>query len=99
MFAYLFVTSLPCLQTGTLTEDGLDMWGIVPCTNGILGEAETNIPKLENHPLFEGMLVCHSLTLIDNKLCGDPLDAKVRHVVRSVCFAITRYNLLDIADV
>ncbi|XP_019699180.2 probable cation-transporting ATPase 13A3 isoform X2 [Harpegnathos saltator] len=64
-------------KTGTLTEDGLDMWGIVPCTNGIFGEAETDIPKLQNHPLFEGMLVCHSLTLIDDKLCGDPLDAKM----------------------
>ncbi|XP_014472469.1 PREDICTED: probable cation-transporting ATPase 13A3 isoform X2 [Dinoponera quadriceps] len=64
-------------KTGTLTEDGLDMWGIVPCTNSILDEAETDIPKLENHPLFEGMLVCHSLTLINDKLCGDPLDAKM----------------------
>ncbi|XP_032669057.1 probable cation-transporting ATPase 13A3 [Odontomachus brunneus] len=64
-------------KTGTLTEDGLDMWGIVPCTNGILGEPETDVLKLENHPLFEGMLVCHSLTLIDDKLCGDPLDIKM----------------------
>ena len=50
------------------------MWGIVPCTNGILGESERIIPKLNDHPLFEGMLVCHSLTLIDGELCGDPLD-------------------------
>lgn len=53
------------------------MWGIVPCTNGILGESERIIPKLNDHPLFEGMLVCHSLTLIDGELCGDPLDVKV----------------------
>ncbi|CAK9816814.1 Polyamine-transporting ATPase 13A3 [Anthophora quadrimaculata] len=64
-------------KTGTLTEDGLDMWGIVPCTNSVLGESERNIPKLNDHPLFEGMLVCHSLTLIDGKLCGDPLDVKM----------------------
>lgn len=64
-------------KTGTLTEDGLDMWGIVPCTNGILGESERIIPKLNDHPLFEGMLVCHSLTLIDGELCGDPLDVKM----------------------
>jgi len=66
------------LQTGTLTEDGLDMWGIVACTNGIFAEAETDISKFKDHPLFEGMLVCHSLTLINGELCGDPLDAKVR---------------------
>ncbi|XP_033366178.1 probable cation-transporting ATPase 13A3 [Bombus vosnesenskii] len=72
--------SINCIcfdKTGTLTEDGLDMWGIVPCTNGVLGEAERSIPKLNNHLLFEGMLVCHSLTLINGTLCGDPLDVKM----------------------
>lgn len=67
-------------QTGTLTEDGLDMWGAVACTNGVLAEAETDISKLKDHPLFEGMLVCHSLTFIDGELYGDPLDAKVKYV-------------------
>jgi hypothetical protein len=57
----------------------MDMWGVVSCTNGILAEAETDISKLKDHPLFEGMLVCHNLTLIDGELCGDPLDAKVRY--------------------
>ncbi|KZC11791.1 putative cation-transporting ATPase 13A3 [Dufourea novaeangliae] len=64
-------------KTGTLTEDGLDMWGIVPCANAVLGESERTVTKLKNHPLFEGMLVCHSLTLIDDQLCGDPLDVKM----------------------
>lgn len=67
-------------KTGTLTEDGLDMWGVVPCTNGVLDEAETDISKLSDHPLFEGMLVCHSLTLINGELCGDPLDVKVKNI-------------------
>lgn len=64
-------------QTGTLTEDGLDMMGIVPVIDGSLPDAERNVQSMNNHPLFEGMLVCHSLTLIDNELCGDPLDIKV----------------------
>ncbi|RLU15384.1 hypothetical protein DMN91_012378, partial [Ooceraea biroi] len=64
-------------KTGTLTEDGLDMWGVVPCANGEFDDAKTDIPELKDHPLFEGMLVCHSLTLIDGELCGDPLDAKM----------------------
>ncbi|KAL0122241.1 hypothetical protein PUN28_007172 [Cardiocondyla obscurior] len=75
-------------KTGTLTEDGLDMWGVVACTNGSLSETETNIPKLKDHPLFEGMLVCHSLTLIDGKLCGDPLDVKM--------FESTKWILKDL---
>ncbi|XP_026671693.1 probable cation-transporting ATPase 13A3 isoform X2 [Ceratina calcarata] len=64
-------------KTGTLTEDGLDMWGIVPCMNGVLGKSVKTIPNVSDHPLFEGMLVCHSLTLIDGELCGDPLDVKM----------------------
>jgi len=55
------------------------MWGVVPCTEGEFDDAKTDIPKLKDHPLFEGMLVCHSLTLIDGELCGDPLDAKARY--------------------
>lgn len=57
------------------------MWGVVACTNGIFAKAETDISKLKDHPLFEGMLVCHSLTLIDGELCGDPLDAKVNYTL------------------
>lgn len=53
------------------------MWGVVACRNGVFADAETDISKLKDHPLFEGMLVCHSLTLIDGEICGDPLDAKV----------------------
>lgn len=74
-------------KTGTLTEDGLDMWGAVACTNGVLAEAETDISKLKDHPLFEGMLVCHSLTFIDGELYGDPLDAKM--------FESTKWILTD----
>ncbi|EGI70387.1 Putative cation-transporting ATPase 13A3 [Acromyrmex echinatior] len=74
-------------KTGTLTEDELDMWGAVACTNGVLAEVQTDISKLKDHPLFEGMLVCHSLTLIDGKICGDPLDAKM--------FESTKWMLKD----
>ncbi|KYM79315.1 putative cation-transporting ATPase 13A3, partial [Atta colombica] len=74
-------------KTGTLTEDELDMWGAVACTNGVLAEVQADISKLEDHPLFEGMLVCHSLTLIDGEICGDPLDAKM--------FESTKWMLKD----
>ncbi|XP_011865400.1 PREDICTED: probable cation-transporting ATPase 13A3 [Vollenhovia emeryi] len=84
-------------KTGTLTENGLDMWGVVPCTNGVLAEAETDIPKLKGHALFEGMLVCHSLTLIDGELCGDPLDAKMFESTKwilkdSDCTHVNKYD-------
>ncbi|XP_072945852.1 polyamine-transporting ATPase 13A3 isoform X2 [Epargyreus clarus] len=77
--------SLDCIcfdKTGTLTEDGLDMWGVVAASSatqpprlaGALRE-----PRLMNdlHELKIGMAVCHSLTLLDGQLAGDPLDLKM----------------------
>ncbi|ELU12635.1 hypothetical protein CAPTEDRAFT_90245 [Capitella teleta] len=62
-------------KTGTLTEEGLDLWGIVPVKNSEFNAPETdpkNIPQTDH--LQIGMAVCHSLTLIDGEISGDPLD-------------------------
>lgn len=64
-------------KTGTLTEDGLDMWGVVPAINGILREAMKDLKSLEEEDLVQGMATCHSLTIIDGELVGDPLDVKM----------------------
>ncbi|XP_063923863.1 polyamine-transporting ATPase 13A3-like [Zophobas morio] len=65
-------------KTGTLTEDGLDMWGVVPVVNK---QIEKPIKDIHNQTkdflICRGMLTCHSLTLIDSKLSGDPLDIKM----------------------
>ena len=38
----------------------------------------TDVNKLdEDSPLLHGMVSCHSLTLIKDKIEGDPLDVKV----------------------
>jgi magnesium-transporting ATPase (P-type) len=66
------------VQTGTLTEDGLDMWGVVPIEDHRIEKPIKDINTMaKDSLLFQGMLTCHSLTLIDNELCGDPLDIKV----------------------
>lgn len=66
------------IQTGTLTEDGLDMWGVVP-------KSSTNqfqIPLKDvkrlpyDHFLF-GMVTCHSITVMNGMMMGDPLDLKM----------------------
>lgn len=66
------------MQTGTLTEDGLDMMGVVVHEDNKLSQLEKDVTTLENTRIFKGMLVCHSLTIIDDELSGDPLDVKVR---------------------
>ncbi|XP_063897760.1 polyamine-transporting ATPase 13A3 [Helicoverpa armigera] len=77
--------SIDCVcfdKTGTLTEDGLDMWGIVAVSGATspprLGRPQRDPRQLnELHPLKMGMATCHSLTLLDGELAGDPLDLKM----------------------
>ncbi|CAH0697574.1 unnamed protein product [Spodoptera exigua] len=77
--------SLDCVcfdKTGTLTEDGLDMWGVVAVSGASkpprLGRPQRDPRQLnELHPLKLGMATCHSLTLLDDELAGDPLDLKM----------------------
>jgi cation-transporting ATPase 13A3/4/5 len=73
------------LQTGTLTEEGLDLWGVLPAAQGSFQTAIRDFPpKLaattNPHKIDElifAMASAHSLTLIDGRLAGDPLDLKV----------------------
>ncbi|XP_056008608.1 polyamine-transporting ATPase 13A3-like isoform X2 [Ostrea edulis] len=61
-------------KTGTLTEDGLDMWGVLPIEDqGFCGAVE-DPSRLEVGPFITCMATCHSLTMIDGELSGDPLD-------------------------
>lgn len=66
------------LQTGTLTEDGLDMWGVVPVTTSKFLPCFRNVTTMPtDHLLMSAMVTCHSITSIDGKLSGDPLDLKM----------------------
>lgn len=54
------------------------MWGVVPVENGVIQNAVKDLQLIDPGSLFvKGMSTCHSLTLIDNILVGDPLDVKV----------------------
>lgn len=54
------------------------MWGVVPVENRKIEKPIKEVKTMNsNSLLFRGMLTCHSLTLVDNDLCGDPLDVKV----------------------
>ncbi|XP_064929718.1 probable cation-transporting ATPase 13A4 isoform X5 [Columba livia] len=65
--------------TGTLTEDGLDLWGLLPSErNGFQDvhsfPADRSLPW---GPVFRAMAVCHSLIVWEGKIQGDPLDVKM----------------------
>ncbi|XP_078615049.1 polyamine-transporting ATPase 13A3-like isoform X2 [Branchiostoma floridae x Branchiostoma japonicum] len=67
-------TKLVCFdKTGTLTEDGLDLWGVVPADMSVV----KNAADLPRGALLAAMASCHSLTLIEGEMTGDPLDLKM----------------------
>ncbi|CAH8511910.1 unnamed protein product [Schistosoma rodhaini] len=82
------VINVACFdKTGTLTEDGLDMWGIIPYEDGLFRDPKLEPSELDNGPLMECLATCHSLTLIEGVLAGDPLDLKM--------FQSTKWELIE----
>ncbi|XP_033006828.1 probable cation-transporting ATPase 13A5 [Lacerta agilis] len=66
-------------KTGTLTEDGLDLWGAVPCQKRsfqAVHSFSSGCP-LPWGPICRAMATCHSLLVLDGKIQGDPLDIKM----------------------
>jgi len=64
-------------KTGTLTEEGLDMWGVVPVQDSSIKPAVREVGTLPPSHFLRGLASCHSLTIIEGQLSGDPLDLKV----------------------
>ena len=73
--------SIDCVcfdKTGTLTEDGLDMYGVVP--KSAANTLQIPLKQIERLPfdhLLYGMVTCHSITLMNGEMKGDPLDLKM----------------------
>ncbi|XP_069753130.1 polyamine-transporting ATPase 13A3 isoform X2 [Narcine bancroftii] len=66
-------------KTGTLTEEGLNIWGIQRMEDNSFLPSEHNICRegLVKSQFVACMATCHTLTKIDGKLSGDPLDLKI----------------------
>lgn len=64
------------LQTGTLTEEGLNLWGVLPSEDSKFHADPVQDPSLlpVESPFIAAMATCHSLTFIGGELTGDPLD-------------------------
>ncbi|XP_070560525.1 polyamine-transporting ATPase 13A3-like isoform X2 [Ptychodera flava] len=73
-------------KTGTLTEDHLQLLGVAPITNGSFVLIE-DPSKLPDGPVLHSMVTCHSLTVIDGELKGDPLDLQM--------FEATKWHLKE----
>lgn len=74
--------SIDCVcfdKTGTLTEDGLDLLCVVPVKNGAFSRRVTEVDTaMSDYDTFlYGLVCCHSLTIIEKQITGDPLDLKM----------------------
>ncbi|KAK4303561.1 hypothetical protein Pmani_024421 [Petrolisthes manimaculis] len=65
-------------KTGTLTEEDLRLAGVVPVWNGEVGTPQEDLPNMHpEQPLIKALATCHSLTVINGALMGNPLDVKI----------------------
>ncbi|XP_054624927.1 polyamine-transporting ATPase 13A3-like isoform X2 [Dunckerocampus dactyliophorus] len=73
-------------KTGTLTEDSLNLCCVQRAEVGIFSPPETEVAteSLVKTSFVACMATCHSLTTIEDKLCGDPLDLRVFSATGSV---------------
>lgn len=74
-------------KTGTLTEDGLNMHSVVTSDNGKFSGEYHELSKMDNDNVTVAMAACHSLTIIDNVVSGDPLDL--------IMFEATEWEILE----
>ena len=66
------------IKTGTITEDGLDIRGVVPVRNGMLLERTEDPASFSAHSdVIQCMACCHTLNWLDGQLVGDPLEMKM----------------------
>lgn len=73
-------------KTGTLTEDHLELLAVSPINKDqfvVINDPST----LDFGPFMAGMATCHSLTVIDGEIRGDPLDLQM--------FQSIKWNLVE----
>ena len=65
---------------GTLTEDGLDLWGIVKVSQGsnsFTSPVNDATQLADDSGALRVLATCHSLSRFNGALTGDPLDVKM----------------------
>ncbi|XP_066231294.1 polyamine-transporting ATPase 13A2 isoform X4 [Saccopteryx leptura] len=64
-------------QTGTLTEDGLDVMGVVPLQGQAFLPLVPEPRRLPTGPLLRALATCHTLSRLQDTPVGDPMDLKM----------------------
>ena len=77
MWRSSFSRVLLFLQTGTLTEDGLDVWGVMEGGPAGFSELVPEPSLLPPGNILTGLACCHTVTLLRDQPLGDPLELKM----------------------
>lgn len=72
-----FIRVLLFLQTGTLTEEGLDVWGAMEGGPAGFSELVPDPSLLPPGHMLSGLACCHTVTLLQGQPLGDPLELKM----------------------
>lgn len=75
-----------------MTEDGLDLLCVVPISGRQFSLPVSNVESLPYDVFVCGLVCCHSLTIIDKQITGDPLDIKM---FESTGWAIEEHDVSD----
>eukprot|EP01133_Synstelium_polycarpum_P004361 gene4361-5094_t len=73
-------------KTGTLTEEGLDFYGVLnlQTETKIFSDLLRSVDVVNDRILKMIMASCHSLTMINDEVSGDPLEIKIFQATQSV---------------
>lgn len=89
------------LQTGTLTEDGLDVWGVMEGGPAGFSELVREPRHLPHGHMLSGLACCHTVALMRGQPLGDPLELKmvestgwVGHLVKWNQYSILLFNFV-----
>ncbi|XP_047129122.1 polyamine-transporting ATPase 13A3 isoform X2 [Hydra vulgaris] len=82
-------------KTGTLTEDHLTVSGVLPVVDGNIGSLLNDPCDLDGSVILKAMATCHSLSIIDNKTSGDPIDM---YMFNFVGWSLKEDNFEDLSE-
>lgn len=72
------------------------MWGVIPIDKNTFSSPVISISSLDqDSELLHAMVTCHTLTIIREKICGDPMDLKVNILIGEEKFSKI-FNLISI---
>ena len=80
-----------------MTGDGLDMWGVVPVRDMRYDPVVKEVQQLNyNDRIMAAMATCHSLTIIEGEIAGDPLDVIMFQFTGWVSYCLTFEQLTNV---